>query len=231
MVTRLTNVLRDPPRAAYTIRDDPHLGTRVYPRPVPPGLAGLAPRVHRADWPVWLGPAPRTSRDVVELCRLQTARGLAVLAWLAGAGVPEDIGWLWPGRRLSGARQQLMYGTAAAVPDPVLGLVVANWTWVLDTRLAGQVTAPYLAGTAYPDDGFTAAQATVTLMRIWERHQAARPALGAAWAVTRTVADWYKAAELHAVHGHDAPVFTYPRGPLPPQGESRPWITRLLRLA
>ncbi|MFC4533716.1 hypothetical protein [Sphaerisporangium dianthi] len=214
----------------FTVSDDSPLGSRVFPRPVAPALSALVPRVHRVDWPVWLDPGPRMLRDVLELCRLQTARGLAVLSWLSNGEPPADVSWLWPGRRLAGPRQQLMYGAASVVPGPVLTLVVANWTWVLDTRFAGQVTAPYLAGTAYPDDGYTAAQATVTLMRIWERHPEARPALGAAWAVCRTVADWCKAAELGAAYEREAPVFTYPRGPLPTGAGVRPWISRLLRL-
>ncbi|WP_405142583.1 hypothetical protein OG589_35105 [Sphaerisporangium sp. NBC_01403] len=215
----------------FSVRDDAHLGRRVFPHPIAPELTGLVPRVHRVDWPVWLDPGPRMLRDVLELCRLQTARGLAVLSWLSAGRVPGDIAWLWPGCRLTGPRQHLMYGAAAGVPDVALGLVVANWTWVLDTRFAGQVTAPYLAGTAYPDDGYTAAQATVTLLRIWERHADARPALGAAWAASRTAADWCKAAELRAAYGREAPVFTYPRGPVPPPAGVRPWITRLFRLA
>ncbi|GGK79924.1 hypothetical protein Sme01_45900 [Sphaerisporangium melleum] len=214
----------------FTLSDDSPLGGRVCPRAAAPELTALVPRIHRTAWPVWLDPGPRMLRDVLELCRLQTARGLAVLCWLARGEAPADVAWLWPGRRLTGPRQQLMYAAATAVPDPVLGLVVANWTWVLDTRFAGQVVGPYLAGTAYPDDGYTAAQATVTLMRIWERHAEARPALGAAWAACRTVADWCKAAELGAAYGRAAPVFTYPRGPLPPAAAVRPWIARLLRL-
>jgi hypothetical protein len=215
----------------FTVRHDPLLGRRVFPHPAAPEFSALVPRIHRADWPVWLDPGPRMLRDVLELCRLQTARGLAVLSWLAEGEIPGDVAWLWPSCRLTGPRQQLMYGAAAAVPDPVLGLVLSNWTWVLDTRFAGQVTAPYLAGTAYPDDGYTAAQATVTLMRIWERHAEARPALGAAWATSRTVADWCKAAELRAAYGGEAPVFTYPRGSLPSPAGVRPWLARLLRLA
>ncbi|MFC4591285.1 hypothetical protein [Sphaerisporangium corydalis] len=214
----------------FTVRDDPHLGRRVFPGPVAPEVTGLVPRVHHADWPVWLDPGPRMLRDVLDLCRLQTARSLAVLSWLAHGRVPGDHAWLWPGRRLTGPRQHLMYAEAAGVPDAALGLVVANWTWVLGTRFAGQVTAPYLAGTAYPDDGFTAAQATVTLTRIWERHAEARPALGVAWAASRTITDWCKAAELGAAYGREAPVFTYPRGPLPPPAGVRPWMVRLLRL-
>ncbi|MDH2425851.1 hypothetical protein [Sphaerisporangium sp. TRM90804] len=214
----------------FTLRDDSHPGVRVCPHPVAPELARLVPRAHRVGWPVWLDPGPRKLRGVLDLCRLQTARGLAVLSWLSRGGLPADVGWLWPSHRLTGPRQHLMYDAAAAVPDIVLGLVTANWTWVLDTRFAGQVTAPYLAGTAYPDDGYTAAQATVTLLRIWERHAEARPALGAAWAAGRTLTDWCKAAEIRAAHGREAPVFTYPRGPAPPPTGLRPWLTRLLRL-
>ena len=202
----------------------------MFPRPAPPALTGLVPAIHRVGWPVWLDPGPRMLRDVLESCRLQTARGLAVLAWLSAGEAPADVTWLWPGRRLAGPRQRLMYGAAAGVPDAALGLVVSNWTWLLGARPAGQVAVPYLAGTAYPDDGYTAAQATVTLTRIWERHPDARPALGAAWAATRTTADWCKAAELCAAYGREAPVFTYPRGPLPEAAGVRPWISRLLRL-
>ncbi|WP_214413217.1 hypothetical protein [Sphaerisporangium fuscum] len=219
------------PACLFGVRDDPHLGRRVFPHPVAPELAGLVPRIHRAGWPVWLDPGPRMLRDVLDLSRLQTARALAVLSWLSGGGeVPGDLSWLWSERRLTGPRQRLMYGAAARVPDDVLALVVANWTWVLGNRLGGQVTAPYLAGTAYADDGYAAAQATVTLMRIWERHAEARPALGAAWAAGRTAADWCKAGELRAAYGREAPVFTYPRGSLPPSVGIRPWMSRLLRL-
>ncbi|MCW2869470.1 MAG: hypothetical protein JWR24_1725 [Actinoallomurus sp.] len=56
-----------------------------------------------------------------------------------------------------------------------------------------------------------------------------RQALAAAWAATRTPADWCKAAELRARYGSDVPIFTYPRGPVPPKSAMRPWISRLLR--
>ncbi|MBB4700206.1 hypothetical protein [Sphaerisporangium siamense] len=214
----------------FTARDDSHLGRRVFPCPVPAELAALVPRAHHAAWPVWLDPGPRMLRDVLELCRLQTARGLTVLSWLASGHRPEDVAWLWPGRRLTGPRQRLMYAAADAIPGAALGLVVADWTWIMDTRFAGQVMAPYLAGTAYPDDGFAAAQATVTLTRVWDRQAEARAALGAAWAACRTIADWCKAAELHASYGHEVPVFTYPRGPMPRPAGVRPWISRLFRL-
>jgi hypothetical protein len=169
-------------------------------------------------------------RDVLDLCRLQTARCLTVLGWLSAGSAPADTEWLWSDRRLTGARQRRMYAEAASVPDPVVGLVVANWTWVLSTPHGSRVTAPYLAGTAYADDGYQAAQAAITLARIYQRVPEARPALAAAWAASRTAADWCMAAQRCAAYKCDVPVFTYPRGPLPELSGVRPWITRLLRL-
>ncbi len=186
--------------------------------------------MHRAAWPIWLDRGPHLPRDVLDLCRLQTARSLTVLGWLASGSAPEDRDWLWSDRRLCGPRQQRMYGEAAHVPDPVLGLVVANWTWVLSTPHGGRVTAPYLAGTAYPDDGYQAAQAAITLAQIHQRNPDARPAMSAAWAASRTAADWCAAAQRCAAYEAEAPVFTYPRGPRPAPTGLRPWITRLLRL-
>ncbi|MFI6604271.1 hypothetical protein ACIBHX_49280 [Nonomuraea sp. NPDC050536] len=215
---------------AYQVRQDPHLGCRVCPLPLRRELTELVPRSHRVSWPTWLDQGPRMLRDVLELCRLRTARGLAVLSWLAGEDPPGEYGWLWAAQRLTGARQERMYGAAAALPDTVLGLVLANWTWVLDTRHGGRVTAPYLAGTAYPADGHVAADATMTLFQTYERHPEARPAIAAAWAVARVSTDWCKAAELHAAYGSQTPVFTYPRGATPSVMGVRPWIERLFRL-
>ncbi|MFI6814256.1 hypothetical protein ACIBG7_17715 [Nonomuraea sp. NPDC050328] len=216
--------------AAFEVRLDPQLGARVCPGELPPALAALVPRSQRADWPTWLDPGPRMLRDVLELARLQTARGLAVLSWLAGAETPADLGWLWATRRLTGPRQERMYGAAAAVPDPVLGLVLANWTWALDTRHGGRVIAPYLAATAYPGDGHQAAHAAMTLLQTYDRHPEVRAAVAAAWATAKVGTDWCKAAELRAAYGSPTPVFTYPRGAIPPPIGVRPWIERLFRL-
>ncbi|WP_219462597.1 hypothetical protein [Nonomuraea rhizosphaerae] len=215
---------------AYHLREDPQLGRRVCPFPVTDRLAALVPRSHAVPWPTWLDQSPRMLRDILELCRLRTARGLAVLSWLAGSEPPAEFGWLWTSRRLTGPRQERMYGAAARVPDAVLALVLANWTWALGTCHGGRVTAPYLAGTAYPGDGTVAAAATMTLFQTFDRHPDSRPAIAAAWAVARVCADWCKAAELHAAYETQTPVFTYPRGAGPlPQG-GRPWIERLFRL-
>nr|WP_062336896.1 hypothetical protein [Herbidospora sakaeratensis] len=209
----------------FAVRD-----RRVYPDLPPAPLADLVTKAHEAAWPVWLDPGPRMLRDVLDLSRLQAARALAVLTWLAEAHTPDDVTWLLSPRRLTGPRQDRMYGEAARLPAPVLNLVVANWTWVQSTPHGGRVTAPYLAGTAYPDDGYAAAHAAITLAQIHERHPEARPALSVAWAACRTAADWCKAAELRATHGGDAPVFAYPRGPDPVTTGMRPWIARLLKL-
>ncbi|WP_157251955.1 hypothetical protein [Nonomuraea typhae] len=205
-------------------------GCRVCPLPVRDDLLALVDKGHRIAWPTWLDTGPRMQRDLLELCRLRTARGLAVLSWLAGGQPPAELDWLWTSRRLTGSRQERMYGAAATVPDAVLGLVLANWTWALDTGHGGRVTAPYLAGTAYPGDGHLAAAATMTLYQTYARHQESRPAIAAAWAAARVGADWCKAAELHAAYGSQTPVFTYPRAATPPPIGVRPWIERLFRL-
>ncbi|MFD9942076.1 hypothetical protein ACFWYW_48940 [Nonomuraea sp. NPDC059023] len=215
---------------AFELRHDSHLGCRVCPLTVRDELAAMVHRSHCVAWPTWLDPGPRMLRDLLELCRLRTARGLAVLSWLAGGEPPAELDWLWTSRRLTGTRQERMYGAAATLPDPVLGLVLANWTWALDTTHGGRVTAPYLAGTAYPGDGHLAAAATMTLFQTYDRHQESRPAIAAAWAAARVSADWCKAAELHAAYGSQTPVFTYPRGAKPPSVGVRPWIERLFRL-
>lgn len=215
---------------AYELRDDPHLGRRVCPLPVGGELAGLVPRSHRVAWPTWLDRGPRMLRDVLDLCRLRTARGLALLSWLAAGEAPADLEWFWTSRRLTGSRQERMYGAAATLPGPVLGLVLANWTWALGSPHGGRVAAPYLAGTAYPGDGYQAADATMTLYQTYDRHPEARPAIAAAWAAARVGADWCKAADLCAAYGSGAPVFTYPRGAPPAVTGIRPWIERLFRL-
>ncbi|MFI0448789.1 hypothetical protein, partial [Actinomadura sp. 6N118] len=70
--------------------------SRVSPRPVPPELARLVAQVQLVEWPLWTEPAARTRREVVELCRLQAARGLTLLSWLAQDGLdgtsPPAIG-------------------------------------------------------------------------------------------------------------------------------------------
>lgn len=124
-----------------------------------------------------------------------------------------------------------MYATAAHLPEVVRALVVANWTWALATPHGGQVTASFLASGAYPDDGYSAAHTTVALLRLWERQPGSRHLLAAAWAATRTPADWCKAAELRAAYGAEVPMFTYPRAPLPPRTTVRPWVVRLFGLA
>nr|WP_055508813.1 hypothetical protein [Nonomuraea pusilla] len=215
---------------AYELRDDPHLGTRVCPLPVPRELGDLVERGHRVSWPVWLDRGPRMLRHLLDLCRLRTARGLAVLSWLAAGEAPEELGWLWDPRRLSGPRQERMYAAAADVPDPVLDLVLANWTWALDTCHGGRVAAPYLAATAYPRDGHAAAGAAMTLFQTYDRQPESRAALTAAWAAGKVGADWCRAAELREAYGTQAPVFTYPRAGAPPAVGLRPWIERLFRL-
>lgn len=194
---------------------------------MPSHIAELVPRIHEIAWPVGPDRGPRLVRDLVEACRLQAARGLTVLSWLAAGRAPDDIGWLLSTRRLCGERQARMYAAAEALPGPVRALVVANWTWVLASDHGGRVVAPYVAGRAYPDDGYAAAEAAVVLLRAWERHAEARPALAAAWAATRTPTDWCRAAALSA-DGPTMPVFTYPAAPLPPIPGLRPWIRRLL---
>ncbi|MFC6879696.1 hypothetical protein [Actinomadura yumaensis] len=230
---------------AYVLRSD----ARVSPDPVPPALVALVSDIQRVAWPLWTEPASRTRREVGELCRLQTARGLTVLSWLALGNDPRapargtnrtggeqeaapagarGLEWLLAGNRLAGTRQDRMYEAATTLPRPVRELVVANWTWALGTPHGGQVTAAFLAGGAYPEDGYSAAHTTVALLRLWERRTEARPPLAAAWAAMRTAADWCKAAELRASYGTQAPVFGYPRVSLPPRTVVRPWIARLL---
>lgn len=219
---------------AYAVREDPLLGTRVTPHPVDPALLELVADVQRVSWPVWLEPSARALRGLLELCRLQTARGLTVLSWLAAGSAPEDREWLLATRRLAGSRQRTMYGMATRLAGPVRNLAVANWTWVVTSPHGGRVTAPYLASGAYATDGHAAAYASATLWQVWDRHADARPALAAAWAVSRTTADWCKAAEMRSAHGVETPVFTYPRGEAPPGDEvpaipgMRPWIVHLL---
>ncbi|GAA3147490.1 hypothetical protein [Nonomuraea roseoviolacea] len=215
---------------AYQLRDDPHLGCRVCPLPVRAELAEAVARSHRITWPTWIDRGPRMLRHVLELCRLRTARGLALLHWLAADLPPGELDWFWLPLRLTGPRQDRMYAAAAAVPAPVLALVVANWTWVLASPHGGRITASYLAGAAYRGDGFLAADATMTLYQTYDRHPEARPALAAAWAAARVGADWCNAADLSARYQAPAPVFTYPRDTLPPPLGVRPWIQRLFRL-
>lgn len=214
---------------AYTVRDGDLRGALVAPSAVQPALAELVELIQRVPWPQYLEPGVRMRREVAELCRLQAARGLTVLSWLAEGSGPGDVEWLLNTQRLTGPRQERMYGAAERLADPVRGLVVANWTWVLSTPHGGRVTAPFFASRAYPDDGYAAAHATVTLTQLWERVPEVRQALAAAWAATRTPADWCKAAELRGSYGSDVPIFTYPHGPIPPRSELRPWISRLLR--
>lgn len=213
---------------AFTVREDPLLGTRVAPHPVGPVLLELVAEVRKVAWPVWLEPSTKARRGLLELCRLQTARGLTVLSCLAAGTVPDDRGWLVTTRRLAGARQQRMYGTAARLPQPVRDLAVANWAWAVASPHGGRVAAPYLASCAYEADGHAAAYAATTLWQVWARHPEVRPALAAAWAATRTPADWCKAAELRCAHDTETPVFTYRRGHVPLVPGVRPWITYLL---
>lgn len=214
---------------AYAVREDPLLGTRVIPQPVGPELVELVAEIHRVAWPVWLEPGGRALRGLTELCRLQTARGLTVLSWLASARLPDDRDWLLAGSRLAGARQRAMYAAATSVPAPVRSLVVANWSWATQSPHGGRVIAPYLASAAYPADGHAAAYAATTLWQVWNREADARPALAAAWAATRTPADWCTAAELRVRHGVETPVFSYPgRWQAPRAARLRPWIRGLL---
>lgn len=214
---------------AYTVRVAAPRGAQVTPRAVEPAMAELVGRIQRVPWPQWNEPGARMRREVTELCRLQAARGLTVLSWLADGGAPGDIGWLLTTSRLSGPRQERMYDAAEHLAGPVRDLVVANWTWALSSVHGGRVTAPFFASRAYPDDGYAAAHATLTLTQLWERTPDVRQALAAAWAATRTPADWCRAAELQARYGGEVPIFTYPRGPVPPKSATRPWISRLLR--
>jgi hypothetical protein len=222
--------------AAYTVRTSAPRGALVTPRAVAPGLAELVGRIQQVPWPQWNEPGARMRREVIELCRLQAARGLTVLSWLADGGasgeasetVPGDIDWLLTTNRLTGPRQQRMYGAAERLAEPVRDLVIANWTWVLSSAHGGRVTAPFFASRAYPDDGYAAAHATMTLTEMWDRVPDVRQALAAAWAATRTPADWCRAAELQSRYGGEGPIFTYPRGPVPPKSATRPWIIQLL---
>jgi hypothetical protein len=214
--------------AAYTVRVSAPRGALVTPQAVEPGMAELVGRIQQVPWPQCNEPGARMRREVVELCRPQAARGLTVLSWLADGGTPGDTGWLLTTARLTGPRQQRMYGAAERLAEPVRELVIANWTWVLSSAHGGRVTAPFFASRAYPDDGYAAAHATMTLTQLWDRVPDVRQALAAAWAATRTPADWCRAAELQARYGGEVPIFTYPRGPVPPKSATRPWISRLL---
>ncbi len=214
---------------AYTIGPGELRGTLVAPLEVSPALAELVGQIQRVPWPQWPEPGARMRREVAELCRLQAARGLTVLSWLAEGEIPGDIEWLLDTHRLTGPRQEWMYTAADGLARPVRDLVVANWTWVLSTPHGGRVTAPFFASRAYPDDGYAAAHATVTLLKLWQSVPEVRQSLAAAWAATRTPADWCKAAELRASYGGEVPIFTYPPGPIPPASALRPWIRRLLR--
>jgi hypothetical protein len=209
--------------AGFVVRVDAQRGALVCPGVVAGELAALAPRVQRVGWPLWAEPGARIRREVAEICRLQAARGLTLLELLAAPGpLPEC---LLVTTRLAGPRQERMYEAAHRLAAPVRALVVANWTWVLANPHGGQVAASYLASGAYPEDGYAAAHAAMALLRIWDRHPESRQPLAAAWAATRTPADWCAAAELR-----DAPVFTYPRAAPPPLPSVRPWVARLLRL-
>ncbi|GAA3238124.1 hypothetical protein [Actinocorallia longicatena] len=204
------------PDPGYRVRGD----GRVLPEEPGPGRKALVADVQRVAWPLWTEPGARIRRDVTELCRLQAARGLTVLGLLALGDESSDVAWLLGVQRLSGPRQERMYGAAAQVPPDVRKLVLANWGWALDGPLGGSVVAAFLAGGAYPSDGYAAAHATVTLLRLWERHPDLRPMVAAAWAATRTAADWVRAAET------EGPVFTYPAKAV--QKAGRPWVARLL---
>ncbi|MQA96649.1 MAG: hypothetical protein GEV11_19130 [Streptosporangiales bacterium] len=217
--------------SAYALTGEGVRGVRVAPARVSPELAELVPVIQRVAWPIWPEPNPRMLRELSELCRLQAARGLTVLSWLAEGDDPGETGWLLPNRRLAGPRQERMYAAAAAVPEPVHDLVASNWRWALGSPYGGRVIAPYFAGGAYPDDGFAAAHAAIVLLRVWERHAELRPSFAAAWAATRTPSDWLKAAELHEAHGERVVVFAYPGGAVGGVPGLRPWITRLMRTA
>lgn len=214
--------------SGFAVRGEAGGRARVAPGTVPSRIGELVELIHRVSWPVGPGRGLRAGRDLAETCRLQAARGLTVLSWLADGHAPDDVDWLLSTRRLGGERQTRMYAAAESLPDPVNALVVANWTWVLGSAHGGRVVAPYVAGRAHPDDGYAAAEAAVVLLRTWERRPETRPALAAAWAATRTPTDWCRAA----ARGTDGPpplVFTYPRTPLPVLPGLRPWISRLLR--
>jgi hypothetical protein len=92
--------------AAYTVRTGDLRGALVTPQAVSPALAELVGRIQRAPWPQWLEPGVRMRREVAELCRLQAARGLTVLSWLAEGSAPGDIEWLLNTHRLTGPRQR-----------------------------------------------------------------------------------------------------------------------------
>jgi hypothetical protein len=214
---------------AYTVRTGGRRGVRVTPRAVAPGLVALVEQIQRVPWPQWTDAGPRAYREVAELCRLQAARGLTVLSWLAdGGGAPGDGDWLLTTQCMTGSHQRRMFDAAAGLADPVRDLVVANWTWALSSPHGVRVAAPFFASGAYPDDGYAAAHATMTLVRLWERAPDVRQALAAAWAATRTPADWCRAADHRVRYGDEVPIFTFPRGPAPPGDVTWPWINRLL---
>lgn len=193
---------------------------RVVPAALTEDMAGLVEGIQRVEWPLWTAPGMRIRREVAEICRLQAARGLTVLGWLATGEEVGDVSWLLASQRLAGSRQERMYTEAGKVPPEVRRLVIANWGWSLEAPLGGQVVAAFLAGGAYPTDGYAAAHATVTLVRLWDRYPDTKPMLAAAWAATRTAADWRHAAQ------QGGPVFTYPGTQV--KASARPWVARLM---
>jgi hypothetical protein len=121
------------------------------------------------------------------------------------------------------------YTVRTGAPAPPNASPARHATWSSPTGRGccpsahgGRVTAPFFAGRAYPDDGYAAAHATMTLTQMWDRIPDVRQALAAAWAATRTPAGWCRAAELQARYGGEVPIFTHPRGPVPPKSETRP---------
>ena len=123
-------------KSAYTVRVGDVRGDLIAPMAVSPHLVDVVERISGPRGRSGRSPVPGCASEVAELCRLQAARGLTALAWLAEGDAPADIDWLLQTQRLTGRRQERMYDAAERLADPVRELVVANWTWAMSTRTA-----------------------------------------------------------------------------------------------